>query len=142
MFQSTITEIKNFVLNKSTQLCSWNAFCFWLECFCVFFLFFFFLFCCFCDSLLSSLEAKFSFVHTPSEKWVFFKSTECWPNCLCSCQYEPYLCLWQSGFFLYVLFAVPSNWSSFKKKKAKVSVLETMLGRMNSTMCVHFSTGS
>lgn len=58
----------------------------------------------------------------------FLKSTECWSNCIYSCQYDPYLWLWWNGFFLYLLFAFPSNWSS-SKKKVKTSCERNKVGK-------------
>lgn len=92
----------------------------------------------YCDSLLNSLETKFSFVHALSEKWDLSKELSVDP--IVSIHVNMNLTLTLVGWnFFYILFAFLVI--EVLSKKAKVSVLWTRLGRMNSTMSGHFSTG-
>lgn len=132
VFQSTITEIINFVLNRSTQFCLWNAFYFWLDFSCLLC----FHFCC--DLVFNSLETKFSFVHTSLEKWDFLKALSVNPTV--SIHANMSLTSdsgWMDIFYIYCLHFLLIKVLS--KKGQKVSVSETWLERMNSTKIGQFN---
>lgn len=120
-FQSTITDIINFVLNRSTQFCLWNAFYYWLDISCLLF----FHFC-------YSLETKLSFVHTPLKKWDSLKALSV--NLTVSIHASMSLTSdsgWMDIFYIYCLRFLLIK--VLLKKEQKVSVSKTRLERMNST---------